>query len=104
MIYLQYTATPKVEPIKPDEDAGAYINCWINYKEKDTDKAKSYAEKAIDECGWIITSLDSVEIIDKDYYANDEDDSHLQYFEQAELDDEVVTIYSYPLVNQEQED
>jgi len=100
MIYIQYTAKPKVEPKKPNDEAGAYINCWINYT--DIESAKIVAEKMIEESGWITTSLDNLEFITRKFYEMDTDDSHLKYFEQAEIDDEVISIYSYPLVDQEE--
>jgi len=100
MIYIQYTAKPKKEPKLENDDAGAYINCWINYS--DIDKAKKVAEKMINESGWNISSLDNLEFITRKFYENDTDDSHLKYFDQAEIDNEVITIYSYPLVDEEE--
>jgi hypothetical protein len=100
MIYIQYTAKPKIVPINPSDDAGAYINCWINYT--DMEMAKNVAEKMIDKSGWIITSLDNMEIITREFYANDADDSHSKYFDQAEIDDEVIAIFSYPLVDEKE--
>jgi hypothetical protein len=100
MIYIQYTAKPKLEPINPSDDAGAYINCWINYS--DMELAKNVAEKMIDESGWIISSMDNVEFITREFYTNDADDSHSKYFDQAEIDNEVIAIFSYPLVDEEE--
>ncbi|RRO21947.1 hypothetical protein [Flavobacteriaceae bacterium 14752] len=65
--------------------------------------AKNVAEKMIDESGWIITSMDNVEFITREFYINDADDSHSKYFDQAEIDNEVIAIFSYPLVDEEEE-
>lgn len=100
MIYIQYTAKPKKEPKEPTDDAGAYINCWINYT--DIEKAKIEAEKMILESGWIITSLDNLEFITREFYEKDTDDSHSKYFDQAEIDNEVIAIFSYPLTDEEE--
>ena len=100
MLYIQYTAEPKIEPKNPSDAAGAYINCWMNYA--DIEKAKIIAEKMIDQSGWIITSLDNAEFITREFYESDTDDSHLKYFVQAEIDNEVIVIFSYPLVDEEE--
>jgi hypothetical protein len=100
MIYIQYTAKPKKVPKLDNDDAGAYINCWINYS--DIEQAKNVAEKMIDESGWNIISLDNLEFITREFYENDTDDSHSKYFDQAEIDNEVISIYSYPLIDEEE--
>lgn len=100
MIYIQYTALPKIVPTSPTDVAGAFINCWMNYS--NIERAQVIAEKMIDESGWEITSLDNVEIITRAFYDNDVHDPHVHYFDQAEIDNEVIAIFTYPLIDGEE--
>lgn len=96
MILLTYHAKSIKPAIKPDDIAGAHINCWINTKSYH--EAEKKASKLIVESGWKELQLEEVLNISRsDYSDNDE---KLQYFEQALVDNEVLLVFTYPLADQ----
>jgi hypothetical protein len=98
MILLQYHARPKDKPVNPDDIAGAYINCWMNYDIQN--EAERKAKEMMDENGWIDLTLDEVSTVNRSDYEDNEDE--LQYFDQALIDNEVLVVYTYPLVDKEE--
>jgi hypothetical protein len=95
MILLQYHASPKDKPVDPDDIAGAYINCWMNYDNQK--EAERKAMEMMHENGWTDLTLDEVSKVNRSDYEDNED--QLQYFDQALTDDEVLVVYTYPLVD-----
>jgi hypothetical protein len=98
MILLQYHSRPKDKPVNPDDTAGAYINCWINYNNQK--EAERKAIEMMDENGWTDVTLDESFTVDRSDYEGNED--QLEYFDQAVIDGEVLVVYTYPLVDKEE--
>ena len=99
MTLLQYHARPKEKPVNSDDISGAYINCWIN--DDNQKEAERRAIKMMDENGWAVLTLDEASSVTSSDYS--EDDQQLEYYDQALIDDEVLVVYTYPLVDKGEE-
>ena len=99
MILLNYHARPVKVPKKPDDIAGAWINCWIN--SDDVDDATKRALRMMRENGWKEVEIEELFKVERGDYA--ENENQLRYFDQALLDDEVLVVYTYPLVERDEE-
>src|SRR5688572_18132384 len=99
MILLNYHARPVKVSKKPDDIAGAWINCWIN--SDDVDDATKRALRMMRENGWKEMEIDELFKVERGDYA--ENENQLRYFDQALLDDEVLVVYTYPLVEGDEE-
>jgi hypothetical protein len=99
MFFLNYHAKPIRVPKKPDDIARAWINCWINCD--DVDDATKRAVRMMRDYGWKEMEIEDVFKIERSDYLGNE--NQLQYFDQALLDDEVLVVYSYPLVENDKQ-
>src|SRR5688500_15465537 len=99
MILLNYHAKPIEIPKEPDDIAGAWINCWIN--SNDVEDATERALRMIRENGWKELEMEDYFHVERSDY--EENENQLQYFDQALIDDEVLVIYTYPLVERDEE-
>ncbi|WP_276373728.1 hypothetical protein [Chryseolinea sp. H1M3-3] len=99
MVLLNYHAKPIRIPKKPEDIAGAWINCWINCE--DVDDATKRALRMMRDNGWKEFEIEDVFKVDRSDYEGNE--NQLRYFDQALLDDEVLVVYTYPLVERDEE-
>jgi C4-dicarboxylate-specific signal transduction histidine kinase len=80
----------------PDTDnfavsSGAYVNAWVEATSER--QALAVASREVKEAGWRIESLEAVHPTVRDDYADD--DSGLEYFEQALIDGIVLVFHSW---------
>jgi hypothetical protein len=93
MFYVQYPVTPL--PDRSDvatRYGGAIVNCWIDRPTRL--EAEIVAKQMIESEGWqVLKSLEINEVSEADY---SKDHDARQYFEQAQLDKEVLVFFVYP--------
>ena len=90
-----YVVTVEASPLPgPDFESvgGAHINLYIAAATEP--EALDIASREVAEAGWRFDSLDQVTWVTRADYTDD--DSGLEYFEQALIDGIVLVIYSYP--------
>jgi hypothetical protein len=92
IFFLQYESVPSSKSEDFNDIGGAYINCWI--KANSLAGAKKLAESNIKDNEWVIIKLEESYPVNMDFYENN--DEFLQYFLQAEIDDEVYVYHSWP--------
>ena len=71
---------------------GATINVFTTSKSEA--EALSTASREVSEAGWVLTVVDGVHWVTRNDY--DEDDTGLEYFEQALIDGVVMVLHTYP--------
>lgn len=93
MYFLSYLARPRKAPTGPDDDAGAYVNCWIDNRTRQA--AEEQALRLIHDAGWRVEQLlECSQVHSEDYAA---DDPGLVYFEQAQVHQGVLVFDTWPL-------
>ena len=92
MYYLRFHALPTPNASDVQLYGGAFVCCWI---ERATQaEAVAVAKDMIAHRKWTIEALDEAKpIFRRDY---EDGDDGLQYFEQAEIDSEVLVFHKYP--------
>jgi hypothetical protein len=85
-------AVPTLQASDDRSYGGAFVCGWI---ERDTQaEAVAIAQQMIADHKWNVQALEEVTEISRDDYA--EGDVGLQYYEQAEIDREVLVFHRYP--------
>lgn len=90
--FFEAEMTPGPDHPEKDRIGFAILNAWIRIES--SEEAQKIIEQEIASSGMIATSIEGPEIHEIDDY--DEDDEHLQYFEQAQMDGDVYLLVSCP--------
>ncbi|HKQ49510.1 MAG TPA: hypothetical protein VJZ71_15670 [Phycisphaerae bacterium] len=99
IFFLQFEATPTRQHPETNDVAGTIADCWIDADS--LDMAKEKAQELIRADGWIVGDPEYALADDRDSY--EADSPHLQYYEQALIDKDVIVYHTYP-VTEEPED
>lgn len=91
MFFFSFHAVPKPCNLEAGAVAGAYVNCWVEFKSHWG--ARKLAEVAIEDRGWTIDKIDREFETGRDCYKGDEED--FQYFEEAERDGWSIVFITY---------
>ncbi|MEZ5385796.1 MAG: hypothetical protein R3F13_09795 [Prosthecobacter sp.] len=86
MFFLQF----EVQPSRQANYGGAVVNCWI--KRDELSDADAVARDMICKAGWKIVNHVESGVMTRENQLP----SGMQYFEQAEIDDEVLVFHTYP--------
>lgn len=90
-----YVVRYEVQPLPGTDNfassSGAYVNVWVEAVSEQ--QALAIAFQQIQEAGWRIESLEVVQPTTRDDYADD--DSGLEYFEQALIDGIVLALHTW---------
>jgi hypothetical protein len=70
---------------------GAFINVFVTEPSEELALARAYVEIA--EAGWTVESVESVNWVTRDDYA--EDPTGVEYFDQASLDGVAIVVHTY---------
>ena len=86
MFFLQF----EVRPSRQADYGGAFVNCWV--KREELSDAEAVARDMICKSGWeIVNCVESGVMARENQLPNG-----IQYFEQAEIDGEVLLFHAYP--------
>ena len=84
MYYFLFLAHPKSGSEHEAKCAGAYVNCWIDFKNQGG--AEQLARIALEDDGWIIDKCDEVRCPTRADYESPDDREYLEFFDQAHKD------------------
>ncbi len=91
MFYFRFEARPKNGSPESAKVGGALINCWIQRVTRE--EAESYARGSIADEDWLITELEDAFVVTRETQAPE----GMQYFEQAEVDQNVFVFHRWPV-------
>ena len=93
MFFFQFEVRPEhTHPLR-DQYAGATVNCWIL---RDTQsQAEAVAQAWIGDEDWRITRVEEARLMTRENQA--EHPEGMEYFEQAEIDGEVLVFDTWPV-------
>lgn len=90
MFYFMFEVQPKPTNPKYGTYGGAFVSCWI---QRDTQgEAEAVARRFITDQHWMITGMEEARRITRETQLP----AGMQYFEQAEIDDEVLVFDIFP--------
>jgi hypothetical protein len=95
MFCFEFQALPKPSQLDLSTHAGAFANCWV--QRESLAAAEAAARALIDTAGWTVSSLDRSAIVTRETQAAE----GMAYFEQAEIDGEVVVFHMWPSAQSE---
>ncbi|MEM6756943.1 MAG: hypothetical protein AAF586_07235 [Planctomycetota bacterium] len=87
---LSYEVEPTEARSQQENDAGAFVNCFI--AQQDVDQARRLARQVIEDAGWVIVECDAEKLISRDDVSSDA----VEYFDQALIDQEVFVFHTWP--------
>jgi len=90
MVYLRIAAFPRSGSDESTRFGSAIVNAWI--KRKDIDEAISVARRMIAERGWYSEEVEDARFASREEFPEKSRD----YFDQAEVDSEVLVFYTAP--------
>jgi hypothetical protein len=91
MFYFIFDARPTPKNPKHGTYGGASVSCWV---QRDTQaEAEAVARRWITERHWAITAMEEATFITKETQLP----AGMQFFEQAEIDDEVFVFHTSPV-------
>ena len=82
MYYFIFLARPKPGSEHAAEYAGAWVNCWVDFKVQSG--AERLARFALEDQGWIIQKCDEVRCPTRDDYESPDQRESLQFFDEAQ--------------------
>ncbi len=88
MWYSIIKVSPKPDTQLATEAAGAFVNCWIDFKEKEG--AEHLAKFYLAQEGWNHEETQEVSWVEKEDY--DDDSEGMQHFSEAETNSSVAQI------------
>jgi len=93
MFFFQFEVCPKQTHPLRDQYAGATVNCWIM---RDTQiQAEAVALGWIGDEDWRVTGVEEAVLVTREMQA--EHPEGMEYFEQAEIDGEVLVFHTWPV-------
>jgi hypothetical protein len=99
MWYFILRVSPKPNTELAKEAGGAYVNCWINFREKEG--AEHLAKFYLEQAGWNHEETQEASWVEKEDY--DDDPEGMQNFLEAETDSGSFVVQQWGL-NGEEED
>jgi hypothetical protein len=69
--YILLEGKPLPNNKESEECAGAFINCWVNSKDKAT--AKKKAIEYVYDQGWQVLNIEEISIVDRERYLDEPD-------------------------------
>jgi hypothetical protein len=92
VFFFTFEATPAPDSENAATDGGAYINCWVNFKQYDG--AEVLARYYIEQTGWIPGEITESFIVSGDRYSDDPET--LAFYREAEEDGICLSFYIWP--------
>jgi len=93
MWYFMLKVSPKPETELAKEAGGAFVNCWINFREKEG--AEHLAKFYLAEVGWDYEETQEANWVEKQDY--DDDPEGMRHFSEAETDSVCFVAHQWPV-------
>lgn len=91
--------SPKSDTLLATEAAGAFVNCWIDFREKEG--AEHLAKFYLAQEGWNYEATQEVSWVEKEDY--DDDAEGMQHFSEAETNSACFVVNQWPVNGEEEE-
>lgn len=99
MWYFIIEVSPKPETPPATETGGAFVNCWIDYREQSG--AEQLAKFYLEQDGWQYEETQEARWVEKEEY--DDDPEGMQYFSDAETNCACFVVNRWPVNGEDNE-
>ena len=98
MWYFELKVSPKPDSDLSQEAAGAFVNCWIDFREQQG--AEQLAKFYLDQDGWNYEETTAEKWVQKESYADNPEG--LRWFLEAEANSTCFVTHQWPLNGQDE--